>query len=70
MYWTLPRSEATDKIFTIEMKDSLKQVSVDRLKVAHLPVSTDSSAYVHSFVASIITTHSGRVVGLPARFLD
>ena len=38
----------TDKVFTIEMKDSLKQVSIDRLEVAHLPVSTNSSADVHS----------------------
>ena len=46
----------TDKVFTIEMKDSLKQVSIDRLKVAHLPVSTNPSADVHSFVPSAITT--------------
>jgi len=26
-----------DKIFTINVKDSLKTVSIDRLKVAHLP---------------------------------
>ena len=52
------------------MKDSLKQVSIDRLKVAHLPVSTNSSADVHSFVPSAITTRSGRVVRRPARYLD
>ena len=60
----------TDKVFTIKMKDSLKQVSIDRLKVAHLPVSTDLSADVHSFVPSAITTRSGRVVRRTARFLD
>ena len=60
----------TDKVFTIEMKNSLKQVSIDRLKVAHLPVSTDLSADVHSFVSSAITTRSGRVVRRSARFLD
>ena len=60
----------TDKVFTIEMKDSLKQVSIDRLKVAHLLVSTNSSADVHNFVLSAITTRIGRVVRRSTRFLD
>ena len=63
-------AKRTDKVFTIEMKDSLKQVSIDRFKVAHLPVSTDSSADVHSCIPSVITTRSDRVVRRPARFLD
>ena len=63
----------TDQVFTIEMKDSLKQASIGRPKVARLPASSDFSANVsspyHSFVPSAITTRSGRFVGGPLDFL-
>ena len=64
----------TDKVFTIEMKDSLKQVSIGRLKVAHVPISTDLSADVspprHSFLPLAITTRSGRFVRRLTRFFN
>ena len=58
----------TDKVFTIEMKDSLKQVSIDSFKVAHLPVSTNSSANVHSF-RSFGYHYSQWLLGDPLHFL-
>ena len=61
-----------EKVFII--KNSLKQVSIDCLKVAHLPASSYFSANVsppnHSFFPSAITSRSGTFVKAADRFLD
>ena len=69
----------SDKVFTINAKDSLKTVSIDRLKVAHLPsdvsssvipVSSDFDQTYHNSnnANSPYTTRSGRIVKRPSCF--
>ena len=67
-----------DTVFTINVKDSLKTVSIDRLKVAHLLSDVSSSVILVLFDfdqtyhdcndANFHTTRSGRIVKRPSRF--